>query len=178
MTRQVFCQQFVTKHLFRIHITYTEFRIQVVFTPLNLQYSTQWVTCSTQQCNICSLVSHRLCRVDWTFYLKGFGPLEQQLLSCIIWVPLQSAAFLVYPAFKVGAHPQVTCWATTTSSKGKPRPQPRPRAHQPRCTGYPAPNLCFCSPLRCGKLSMPGWVVRQTPPACVWYCSTTSLPTS
>ena len=69
-------------------------------------------TCSTQQCSIVasSYAGQWLpCRVDFTFYLKGFGPLKQQLLSCLIWVPLQSAALLVYPAFKVRAHPDVTC---------------------------------------------------------------------
>jgi hypothetical protein len=32
----------------------------------------------------------------------GFGPAVQQLTTFIVWVPLQIAAFLVFPVFKVG----------------------------------------------------------------------------
>jgi len=39
--------------------------------------------------------------VDMAYYFSGFGPAQQQLLSCLIWVPLQLAAFAVYPAFRV-----------------------------------------------------------------------------
>ena len=40
-------------------------------------------------------------RVDLAYYYSGFGPIDQQLLTLLVWVPLQLAAFLAYPAFKV-----------------------------------------------------------------------------
>ena len=40
-------------------------------------------------------------RPDVAYYVSGFGPAEQQVTALVIWVPLQLAAFGVYPAFKV-----------------------------------------------------------------------------
>ena len=37
------------------------------------------------------------------YYFSGFGPAPQQLLACLVWLPLQLAALIVYPAFKVCA---------------------------------------------------------------------------
>ena len=41
------------------------------------------------------------CRPDVAYYVSGFGPAEQQVTALVIWVPLQLAAFGVYPVFKV-----------------------------------------------------------------------------
>ena len=40
-------------------------------------------------------------RPDVAYYVSGFGPVEQQVTALVIWVPLQLAAFAVYPFFKV-----------------------------------------------------------------------------
>ena len=47
-----------------------------------------------------------LCRpfVDMAYYFTGFGPMQQQLISVIIWLPLQTTVLLVYPAFILWAN--------------------------------------------------------------------------
>ena len=39
------------------------------------------------------------------YYVSGFGPAEQQVTALVIWIPLQLAAFAIYPSFKVGTCP-------------------------------------------------------------------------
>lgn len=45
------------------------------------------------------------CRPDVAYYVSGFGPMEQQVTALVIWIPLQLAAFAIYPSFKVRGPP-------------------------------------------------------------------------
>ncbi|XP_064401141.1 sterol O-acyltransferase 2-like [Halichondria panicea] len=46
--------------------------------------------------------------IDFRMFTSGFGPPHQSLIMLLVWTPLQMAALLVYPAFKVWewAHPR------------------------------------------------------------------------
>ena len=47
------------------------------------------------------------------YYVSGFGPAEQQVTALVIWIPLQLAAFAIYPSFKVGIQ-HCFWWASLT----------------------------------------------------------------
>lgn len=47
--------------------------------------------------------------MDVAYYSLGFGPAIQQLTTVVVWIPLQIAALLVYPLFKVSFEAEVKC---------------------------------------------------------------------
>ena len=46
------------------------------------------------------------------YYVSGFGPMHQQLLAVLIWIPLQLAVFSIYPSFLLWQRLHTACgWA-------------------------------------------------------------------